>query len=115
MIAEAEDEKSSAFAISQEDIDSVLLLGSGFQNGKYRIYRQFQKQEDSKNNITFLKNEYGIGGGTHYFPDGTQGGQSHDGKGIHIEKHGSYTKTVWSGGWTDGNKKRIADFFSFAG
>lgn len=55
MIAEAEDEKSSAFAISQEDIDSVLLLGSGFQNGKYRIYRQFQKQEDSKNNITFLK------------------------------------------------------------
>ena len=56
MIAEAEDEKSSAFAISQEDIDSVLLLGSGFQNGKYRIYRQFQKQEDSKNNITFLKN-----------------------------------------------------------
>ena len=92
MIAEAEDEKSSAFAISQEDIDSVLLSGSGFQNGKYRIYRQFQKQEDSKSNIAFLKNEYGIGGGTHYFPDGTQGGQSHDGKGIHIEKHGSYTK-----------------------
>ena len=91
MIAEAEDEKSSAFAISQENIDSVLLLGSGFQNGKYRIYRQFQKQEDNKNNIAFLKNEYGIGGGTHYFPDGTQGGQSHDGKGIHIEKHGSYT------------------------
>ena len=92
MIAEAEDEKSSAFAISQEDIDSVLLSGSGFQNGKYRIYRQFQKQEDSKSNIAFLKNEYGIGGGTHYFPDGTQGGQSHDGKGIHIEKKGSYTK-----------------------
>ena len=51
MIAEAEDEKASAFAVSQEDIDSVLTGGSGIQNGKYRIYRQFQKQEDKKSNI----------------------------------------------------------------
>ena len=105
MIAEAEDEKSSAFAISQENIDSVLLLGSGFQNGKYRIYRQFQKQEDNKNNIAFLKNEYGIGGGTHYFPDGTQGGQSHDGKGIHIEKHGSYTNSDLILSWSKMEKR----------
>ena len=55
MIAEAEDEKSSAFAVSQEDIDSVLTRGSGFQDGKYRIYRQFQKYDDSKSNIAFLK------------------------------------------------------------
>lgn len=89
MLAEAEDEKSSAFVISQEDIDSVLLSGSGFQNGKYRIYRQFQKNEDSKGNIDFLKKEYGTGGGTHYFPDGTQGHTWHDGKGIAIEKYGS--------------------------
>ena len=89
MLAEAEDEKSSAFVISQEDIDSVLQRGSGFQNGKYRIYRQFQKNEDSKGNIDFLKKEYGTGGGTHYFPDGTQGHTWHDGKGIAIEKHGS--------------------------
>ncbi|RGS43710.1 hypothetical protein DWX94_02645 [Coprococcus eutactus] len=47
MIAEAEDEKSSAFVVSQEDIDSVLVSGSGFQNGKYRIYRQFGKHEDN--------------------------------------------------------------------
>ena len=84
MLAEAEDEKSSAFVISQEDIDSVFLSGSGFQNGKYRIYRQFQKNEDSKGNIDFLKKEYGTGGGTHYFPDGTQGHTWHDGKGIAI-------------------------------
>ena len=89
MLAEAEDEKSSAFVISQEDIDSVLQRGSGFQNGKYRIYRQFQKNEDSKGNIDFLKKEYGTGGGTHYFPDGTQGHTWHDGKGIAIEKYGS--------------------------
>ena len=89
MLAEAEDEKSSAFVISQEDIDSVLQRGSGFQNGKYHIYRQFQKNEDSKGNIDFLKKEYGTGGGTHYFPDGTQGHAWHDGKGIAIEKYGS--------------------------
>ena len=89
ILAEAEDEKSSAFVISQEDIDSVLQRGSGFQNGKYHIYRQFQKNEDSKGNIDFLKKEYGTGGGTHYFPDGTQGHTWHDGKGIAIEKYGS--------------------------
>ena len=89
MLAEAEDEKSSAFVISQEDIDSILQRGSGFQNGKYRIYRQLQKNEDSKGNLDFLKKEYGTGGGTHYFPDGTQGHTWHDGKGIAIEKHGS--------------------------
>ena len=91
MLAEAEDEKSSAFVISQEDIDSVLQRGSGFQNGKYHIYRQFQKNEDGKSNIDFLKKEYGTGGGTHYFPDGTQGHTWHDGKGIAIEKYGSST------------------------
>ena len=89
MMTQAEDEKSSAFVISQEDIDSVLQRGSGFQNGKYRIYRQFQKNEDSKGNIDFLKKEYGTGGGTHYFPDGMQGHTWHDGKGIAIEKYGS--------------------------
>ena len=91
-IAQAEDEKSSAFSVSQEDIDSVLVSGSGFQDGKYRIYRQFWKLEDSKKNIEFLKKEYGTGGGTHIYPDGTSGHQWHDGKGIAIEKYGSYTK-----------------------
>ena len=65
MIAKAEDEKASAFAISKEDIDSVLQKGSGVADGKYRIYRQFQKGEDRQKNIEFLKNEYGTGGGTH--------------------------------------------------
>lgn len=105
MIAEAEDEKSSAFVVSQEDIDSVLVSGSGFQNGKYRIYRQFGKHEDSKANITFLKQEYGVGGGTHDYPDGTKGGHSHDGKGIHIEKHGSYTNPELILSWSKVEKR----------
>ena len=105
MMVEVEDEKSSAFSVSQEDIDSVLVRGSGFQDGKYRIYCQFQKNEDSKSNIAFLKNEYGTGGGTHDYPDGTQGGQSHDGKGIHIEKHGSYTKSDLILSWAKVEKR----------
>ena len=91
MIAEAEDENASAFTISQEDIDSVLQKGSGVADGKYRIYRQFQKGEDRQKNIEFLKNEYGTGGGTHIFPDGFSGHSWHDSKGLAIDRNGTYT------------------------
>ena len=105
MIAEAEDEKSSAFAVSQEDIDSVLTAGSNIQNGKYRIYRQFQKQEDKRSNIEFLRNEYGTGGGTYTYPDGTNGHEWHDGKGIAIEKQGSYTSPDLLLSWSKVEKR----------
>ena len=105
MIAEAEDEKASAFAVSQEDIDSVLMKGSGYQNSKYRIYRQFQKREDKKSNIDFLRNEYGTGGGTHTYPDGTDGHEWHDGKGIAIEKQGSYTNPDLLLSWSKVEKR----------
>ena len=91
MIAKAEYEKASAFAISKEDIDSVLQKGSGVADGKYRIYRQFQKGEDRQKNIEFLKNEYGTGGGTHIFPDGFSGHSWHDSKGLAINRNGTYT------------------------
>lgn len=105
MMTQAEDEKSSAFVISQEDIDSVLLRGSGFQDGKYRIYRQLQKNEDRKSNIDFLKKEYGTGSGTHYFPDGTQGHAWYDGKGIAIEKHGSSVNPDFVLSWAKVEKR----------
>ena len=91
MIAKAEDEKASAFAISKEDIDSVLQKGSGVADGKYRIYRQFQKGVDRQKNIEFLKNEYGTGGGTHIFPDGFSGHFWYDSKGLAIDRNGTYT------------------------
>ena len=91
MIAKAEDEKASAFAISKEDIDSVLQKGSGVADGKYRIYRQFQKGVDRQKNIEFLKNEYGTGGGTYIFPDGFSGHSWHDSKGLAIDRNGTYT------------------------
>lgn len=91
MIAKAEDEKASAFAISKEDIDSVLQKGSGVADGKYRIYSQFQKGVDRQKNIEFLKNEYGTGGGTHIFPDGFSGHSWYDSKGLAIDRNGTYT------------------------
>lgn len=91
MIAKAEDEKASAFAISKEDIDSVLQKGSGVADGKYRIYRQFQKGVDRQKNIEFLKNEYGTDGGTHIFSDGFSGHSWYDSKGLAIDRNGTYT------------------------
>ena len=104
-ITQAEDEKSSAFVVSQEDIDSVLQMGSSYDKSKYRIYRQFQKNNDSKTNIEFLKQEYGTGGGTHIFPDGTQGGRWADSKGIAIEKQGSYTDPDLRLSWSKVEKR----------
>ena len=88
MMVEAEDEKSSAFSVSQEDIDAILTKGSGVENGKYRIYRQFWKNENSKSNIAFLKREYGTGSSHVTFSDGTEGYAWFDGKGISIDRHG---------------------------
>lgn len=88
-IEQAEDEKTSAFSIPQEEIDHALCRGTGFQNGKFRIYLHYQEQHTPKERIAFLKREYGIGGGTHIFLDGTSGNQWHDSKGISLSRIGS--------------------------
>ena len=105
MMVEAEDEKSSAFSVSQEDIDSILTKGSGFQDSKYRIYRQFWKQEDSKSNIAFLKKEYGTGGSHVTFLDGTEGYAWFDGKGISIDRHGVSTEHDLILSWSKAEKR----------
>ncbi|MEY8519279.1 LPD25 domain-containing protein, partial [Lachnospiraceae bacterium 29-84] len=105
VIAEAEDEKSSAFAVSQEDIDAVLVKGNSVENGKYRIYRQFQKQEDKKKNIDFLKREYGTGGFFVDFSDGTEGYVWYSGKGISIDRDGISTEHDLVLSWSKAEKR----------
>lgn len=85
LIAEAEAETTSAFVISQEDIDAVLTRGSGIYDGKYRIYEQYLKRDTHEANVAFLKDEYGIGGA---YPavSGRQLDENHDGKGIKISR-----------------------------
>lgn len=85
LIAEAEAETTSAFAISQEDIDAVLTRGSDIHDGKYRIYEQYLKQETHEANVAFLKDEHGIGGAYPAVP-GRQLDENHDGKGIKISR-----------------------------
>lgn len=60
---QAEVENTSAFKFTPKVIDDVLLEGSHFSNGKFRIYRLFQESYSTEDNITFLKKEYGEGGG----------------------------------------------------
>ena len=104
-IAEAEDEKASAFAVSQEDIDAVLVKGNSVANGKYRIYHQFQKQEDKKKNIDFLKREYGTGGFFVDFSDGTEGYVWYSGKGISIDRDGISTEHDLVLSWSKAEKR----------
>ena len=97
MMVEAEDMRNESAPISsaspylgggysQEDIDSILTKGSGFQDSKYRIYRQFLKAADSKSNIDFLKREYGTGSGSYHFSDGRSGHFESGGKGFSIDR-----------------------------
>lgn len=81
----AEEQTTSAFSIPKEIIDNYLASGSGFANGKYCIYEQYQKSLSLKENADFLKKEYGTGGGTY------AGGVSDynydcDAKGVRIRK-----------------------------
>ena len=78
-------EKTPAFIFSQEIIDAVLTHGSGVSEGKMRIYEQFQKSLSAKENIDFLKNEYGWGG-SYPIIIGTGIDESHDGKGIMLRR-----------------------------
>ena len=82
---QAEEKKPSAFTFSQEIIDAVLTNGSGFSEGKMRIYEQFEKSLSAKENADFLKNEYGWGG-SYPVIIGAGIDESHDGKGITITK-----------------------------
>ena len=78
-------DKTSAFSFSQEMIDAVLTRGSGISNGKMRIYEQFEKSLSVKENVDFLKNEYGWGGSAPVII-GTGINEQHDGKGISLAR-----------------------------
>lgn len=100
----AEVAKASAFSIPNEIINDHLANGSGFRDGKYRIYEQFRKSLSQKENADFLKNEYGIGGGTHaggvsgYYYD-------HNAKGICISKGFADTATRINLNWLEVAKR----------
>ena len=95
-IDQAESEKSSsAFVLSQADIEKALRRGSNFENSKLRIWEIYQTQPDRKLRAKALAKEYaphGPGGCSHTYLDGSSGWLDHDSKGLTFEHYPGYQK-----------------------
>ena len=83
----------SAFVLSQAEIENELRKhGSGFAGGKQRIMALYQTQPDRKLRAKALAKEYGIGGHSHDFLDGSRGFVNHDWKGLEFDHYPDYQK-----------------------
>ena len=103
-IDQAESEKTpSAFSLSQAEIENELRKhGSGFMGGKQRIMAMYQTQPDRSLRAKTLAKEYGIGGHSHDFLDGSRGFVNHDGKGMEFDHYPEHKKFTLS--WTQVEK-----------
>ena len=99
-IDQAESEKTpSAFSLSQAEIENELRKhGSGFMGGKQRIMALYQTQPDRNLRAKALAKEYGVGGHSHDFLDGSRGFVNHDWKGLEFERYPDHQKTTLK--WT---------------
>lgn len=113
-ITQAEEKESSAFSMpegkaassekfSDEEWDRILQNGSGFVDGKSRIQRLFETEKDGGKRADAIKQEYGIGGRSWTFLDGTNGSIDYDSRGITAEKYGSDQKQRLS--WSEVEKR----------
>ena len=103
-IDRAESEKTpSAFVLSQAEIENVLRRhGSGFMGGKQRIMALYQSQRDRNLRAKALAKEYGIGGHSHDYLDGSRGFVNHDGRGMEFDHYPEHEKFTLS--WTQVEK-----------
>ena len=103
-IDRAESEKTpSAFVLSQAEIENELRKhGSGFMGGKQRIMALYQSQPDRNLRAKALAKEYGIGGHSHDFLDGSRGFVNHDRKGLEFDHYPEHKKFTLS--WTQVEK-----------
>ena len=93
-IDQAESEKTpSAFVLSQAEIENELRKhGSGFMGGKQRIMALYQTQPDRKLRAKALAKEYGVGGHSHDYLDGSRGFVNHDWKGLEFDHYPDHQK-----------------------
>ena len=103
-IDQAESEKlPSAFVLSQAEIENELRKhGSGFEGGKQRIMALYQTQPDRNLRVKALAKEYGIGGHSHDYLDGSRGFVNHDGRGMEFDHYPEHKKFTLS--WTQVEK-----------
>ena len=83
----AETEKVSAFSFPEADWRAALASGSGFERGKQRIAAYYAENHTQKERIEFLKNEYGTGGRSWNFQDGSSGFLDYDTSGIKLRSY----------------------------
>ena len=91
-IIEKVENENSTFSFSQEEINEELKRGSGFEQGKFRIYEFLSHSMSNEDSVKFLKQEYGIGG--HSLDDG--GFESHSAKGITLERGNKKLTINWN-------------------
>ena len=103
-IDRAESEKTpSAFVLSQAEIENELRKhGSGFMGGKQRIMALYQTQTDRNLRAKALAKEYGVGGHSHDFLDGSRGFVNHDWKGLEFDHYPDHQKITLK--WTQVEK-----------
>ena len=93
----------SAFVLSQAEIENELRKhGSGFEGGKQRIMALYQTQLDRNLRVKALAKEYGIGGHSHDYLDGSRGFVNHDGRGMEFDHYPEHKKFTLS--WTQVEK-----------
>ncbi len=93
----------SAFVLSQAEIENELRKhGSGFMGGKQRIMALYQTQPDRSLRAKTLAKEYGIGGHSHDYLDGSRGFVNHDGRGMEFDHYPEHKKFALS--WTQVEK-----------
>ena len=94
----AETEKVSAFSFSEADWRAALASGSGFANGKERIAAYYTEHHSAKERTAFLKQEYGTGGRSWTFQDGSNGFLDYDASGVKLRSYpkGQEQRLKWS-------------------
>ena len=119
----AETEKVSAFSFSEADWRAALASGSGFENGKARIAAYYAENHTQKERIEFLKKEYGTGGCSWTFQDGSSGFLDYDAGGVKLREYAHNREQVlkWpevekrihvliaTGQYLDGPEQKIPD------
>ncbi len=85
---EAEEIKTSAFSLGQDEIDAELTRGNGVHNRKYRIQEYYKAPMETKDAVSFLKKEYGIEGHSHTYLNGHSGFVDYSAKGLRFRNYG---------------------------
>lgn len=83
--------------ITEDEVLATISRGSGVDKGKEQIIKFFKENHTLQEKANFLKDEYGIGGGSHAVSGERGSGEWHDAKGLKLQKnHCNDVFLTWS-------------------